>query len=101
MRVRPGIDVPDDLLADLCKRYAVARLEVFGSSARGDFRADSDIDLLVEFRPGQRVGLLHLIGLQLELQKLFGVAVDLIPRGGLKPAIRDRVLRDARELYAA
>jgi predicted nucleotidyltransferase len=101
MRIRPGIDVPDELLADLCRRYAVARLEVFGSSARGDFRADSDVDLLVEFRPGHRVGLLHLAGLQLELQDLLRVAVDLVPRRGLKQAIRDEVLGDARELYAA
>ena len=101
MRIRPGIDVPDEQLAELCERFAVERLEVFGSSVRGDFRADSDIDLLVTFRPGKRVGLLHLVGLQLELQALPGVKVDLVPRSGLKPGIRDAVLEEARELFAA
>jgi len=101
MRVRPGIEVHESELADLCRRFGVARLEVFGSSARGDFRPDSDVDLLVEFEPGLRVGFLHLTGLQLELQSLLGVPVDLVPRGGLKARIREEVLKEARELYAA
>ena len=88
-------------MAELCRRYAVSRLDVFGSSARGDFRADSDVDLLVEFLPGTRVGLLHLSGLQLELETLIGRRVDLVPRGGLKETIRAEVLREARALYAA
>ncbi len=95
------MDVREDELAALCERYAVASLEVFGSSARGDHRADSDLDLLVLFRPGHRVGMLHLAGLQIELEALLGVDVDLVPRKGLKPAIRDAVLGEARELYAA
>jgi len=101
MEIRPGIDVPDEELAAICERFAVERLEVFGSTVRGDFRADSDVDLLVEFRSGCRVGMLHLAGLQIELQGLFGVGVDLVPRKGLKPAIRDAVLGEARGLYAA
>ena len=101
MRLRSDIDVPADQLVALCRRYAVARLDVFGSSARGDFRPDSDVDLLVEFLPGTRVGLLHLSGLQLELEELIGRKVDLVPRGGLKDAIRDEVLREARAVFAA
>ena len=101
MRIRADIEVPDDALRALCQRFGVARLEVFGSSARGDFRAGSDVDLLVEFLPGERVGLLRLAGLQLELQALIGRKVDLVPRRGLKPLIRDEVLGEARALYAA
>ncbi len=101
MRVRADIEVPTEELAELCGRFGVARLDVFGSSARGDFRADSDVDLLVEFQTGQRVGLIHLSSLQLELEALFGVRVDLVPRGGLKPVIREHVLGEARELFAA
>ena len=101
MQIRPDIHVNDQELTSLCRRFGVARLEVFGSSSRGDFRPDSDVDLLVEFLPGERVGLLRLAELQLELQSLLGCDVDLVPRGGLKPMIRDRVLGDARALYAA
>lgn len=101
MHIRPNIDVADEQLAALCSRYSVARLEVFGSTARGDFRPDSDLDLLVEFLPGTQVGLLHLSGLQIELQELFGMEVDLVPRAGLKAGVRDEVLREARELFAA
>lgn len=101
MRIRADIDVPDEAIVALCERFGVARLEVFGSSARGDFRPDSDVDLLVEFLPGQRVGFLHLAGLQNALQDLLGRDVDLVPRRGLKPLIRDEVLGDARALYAA
>ena len=101
MQIRTGIDVPDEVLGQLCHRFGVARLELFGSSARGDYRPDSDVDLLVAFEPGLRVGFLHLSALQLELQTLLGVPVDLVPLGGLKPLIRDDVLREARELYAA
>lgn len=101
MRLRPDIDVADESLAALCRRYGVARLELSGSSARGDFRPDSDVDLLVEFLPGIRVGLLHLSGMQVELQELMGRKVDLVPRAGLKPGVREEILREARALFAA
>lgn len=101
MHVRSDIEVCDQPLAELCRRYSVARLDLFGSSASGDHRPDSDVDLLVEFLPGTRVGFLHLAGLQLDLQELLGRKVDLVPRGGLKPALRDEVLREARALFAA
>ena len=101
MRIRSDIDVSEATLAALCERFGVARLELFGSSARGDHGPDSDADLLVTFLPDQRVGFLHLVGLQLELEALLGCAVDLVPRSGLKAVIRDAVLADAREVYAA
>lgn len=101
MRIRSDIEVPDTALVALCERFGVARLELFGSSARGDHTPDSDVDLLVTFLSGRRVGLLHLAGLQVELEALLGRPVDLVPRSGLKPIIREAVLGDARALYAA
>jgi predicted nucleotidyltransferase/DNA-binding XRE family transcriptional regulator len=68
-------------------------VRVFGSVARGEDTATSDIDLLVDLDKG--VGLLDLIGLERELSELLGVDVDVVPADTLKPRIRRRVLTEA------
>ena len=88
-------------LADLCRRYQVRELSLFGSAVHGEMRPDSDVDLLVEFLPKADVGLVEHAGLMLELERLIGRRVDLVSRRGLKPRIRSSVLRDARLVYAA
>ena len=88
-------------LARICARYRVRELAVFGSAARGELRPDSDVDLLVVFDAEARVGLITLGRLQRELADVFGRPVDLVPRDGLKPGLKDEVLADARTLYAA
>src|SRR5215470_7046383 len=96
-----GIEVDQAKLADLCRRYQVQELSLFGSTARGEMRPDSDIDLLVEFLPNADVGLLEHAGLMLDLGCLLGRKVDLVSKRALKPLIRDSVLADARRVYAA
>ncbi len=64
----------------VCERHAVARLELFGSRAAGRIRPDSDVDLLVEFLPGSKPGLLEMGALQDELEQQFGRKVDLLSR---------------------
>jgi len=88
-------------IAEICRRYHVRELAVFGSAARGDIRPDSDIDLLVEFEPDARIGLFKFAAMEQELAALFGRKVDLVTKPGLKPWIRPHVLRDAKILYAA
>jgi uncharacterized protein len=88
-------------LAELCERNQVQELALFGSALTRDFGKDSDIDLLVTFQPGARVGFLTLAKMKRELEELLGRKVDLVPKGGLKPAIRESVLATARVLYAA
>ena len=93
-------------LADLCRRYGVQRLEVFGSASSGEgFDAErSDIDLIVEFRPGQDLGpwLAHYFELRDALAKLFGRPVDLVMEGALKnQRFMREVNRTRRTLYAA
>lgn len=95
------VDVEEVRLADICRRYQVRELAVFGSAARGAMRPDSDIDLLVEFLPEAEIGLLEHAGLMLDLAQLLGCRVDLVSKRGLKPFIRDSVLREARPVYAA
>jgi len=95
------VDVEEAGLAEICRRYQVRELAVFGSAARGAMRPDSDIDLLVEFLPGAEIGLLEHAGLMLDVAQLLGRGVDLVSKRGLKPFIRDSVIREARPVYAA
>jgi len=88
-------------IAELCRRYRVRELAVFGSAARGEMRADSDIDLLVDFQPDAPGGLLEYAGLMLDLSELLHRQVDLVEREGLKPLLRKTVLSEARTIYAA
>ena len=101
MLIGPGVEVPEAAVADFCRRHQVKELAVFGSAARGDMRADSDIDLLVDFLPEARVGLLDLAGMMIEFSDLVGRKVDIAVKPGLKPRVRDEVLSEARPLYAA
>jgi uncharacterized protein len=87
-------------LAELCQKYGIAELSVFGSVARGDARPDSDVDLLYVRVPGNDLGMSY-FALQDDLEKLFGRPVDLVPKEGLHRVIRDQVLADAQVLYAA
>jgi len=93
--------VDEAALADLCRKYRVRELSVFGSAARGDMRPDSDIDLLVEFLPDAKIDLVDYASLMLDLSQLIGSKVDLVSKKGLKPLIRASVLKEARLLYAA
>jgi uncharacterized protein len=87
-------------LAELCQKYGIAELYVFGSVARGDAQPDSDIDLLYVRVPGNDLGMSY-FALQEDLEKLFESPVDLVPKDALHQVIRDEVLGDAQVLYAA
>ena len=95
------IKIPTEILDAFCQRYQVRRLSLFGSVLRDDFRADSDVDVLVQFDPDARVSFMTLGKMQRELAALFKRPVDLIPQDGLKPVIREEVLASAQEVYAA
>jgi hypothetical protein len=101
MTVAPGVVVPQPEIAEICRRYDVKELAVFGSAARGEMRPDSDIDLLVDFLPEARVSLLRHAAAERELTALLGRKVDLVSKRALKDAVRDEVLPQARIIYAA
>ena len=98
---RARIDIPDDKLAEFCRRNHIRRLALFGSVLRDDFRPDSDVDVLVEFQPDARVGLLTLAGMEIELSELLGRRVDLNTPGFLSRYFRDEVLAEAEVRYDA
>jgi len=76
--VNPRIDIPCEVLAAFCRKWDIVELSLFGSAVRGDFRPESDIDLLVRFRPGKKHGLFRLSRMQEELEAIFGRKVDLV-----------------------
>lgn len=96
-----GTQIDAASLAELCRRYGVKELSVFGSGVRGEIRPESDIDIMVEFEPGIRVGLIKFQSLADELEALIGRRVDLVTKRGLKPWVRSAALKDARVVYAA
>ena len=94
------IDIPGERIAAFCQQNHIRRLALFGSVLRDDFRPDSDVDVLVEFEPGARVGL-KFFAMQDELSEMLGRNVDLNTPGFLSDYFRDEVLAEARELYGA
>jgi uncharacterized protein len=99
--MKADVEIPPDRLAQLCRRYGVRELSLFGSALRQDFGPDSDVDVLVEFDPSAQVGFLTLSKMRRELSALVGRRVDLVPKRGLKESIRQAVLDSARVIYAA
>lgn len=83
-------------IVQIARRHGATNIRVFGSVARGDGDQNSDIDFLVDLERGR--SLLDLGGLLMDLQKLLGRPVDVVTEKGLRPRIRDRVLREARAI---
>jgi hypothetical protein len=94
-----GLDVDMQRLDELCRRYGVARLEVFGSVARGEAGETSDLDLLYELAPGAKLGW-EIVDLENELADLFGRPVDLVSKRALHKMLRSSVLAEARLPHA-
>lgn len=82
-----------DRVLETTARYGAYNVRVFGSVARGEATASSDIDFLVSMEPGR--SLMDLGGLLYELQNLLGVNVDVVTEKGLRARIREKVLREA------
>jgi predicted nucleotidyltransferase len=94
------LNIDEQTIAAFCRRHGVVRLSLFGSALRDDFGPQSDVDLLVEFKPGQRISLFDMGGMAMELQGLVGREVDLRTPEDLSTYFRDDVLRNMRPLYA-
>ena len=88
----PSVDEIRRQVAAPMTRRGVTRASIFGSVARGEATATSDIDFLVEFEKGRT--LLDLSGLRLDLCAILGREVDVATRGSLHPRMRDEILRE-------
>ena len=97
MSSAPALSLNPDALAHFCRQHDIHYLGLFGSAARGEATADSDIDLLVRF--SQRKGLLDLVRIERELAETLGQKVDLLTEGALSPLLRKRILENVVDLY--
>jgi len=96
------VQIDNQAMTLLCRKYGVAKLSLFGSVLRCDFDpARSDIDVLVDFLPGEHKSLFKLLAMQRDLERLFHRKVDLTTRGSLSKYFRDDVLVSAQVLYDA
>lgn len=93
------LPLPQQQVAEFCHRHHIRRLALFGSVLRDDFRPDSDVDMLVEFAPGERVGLIRLAGMERELSDMLHRKVDLRTPADLSRYFRDEVLTQAEVQY--
>ena len=96
-----NLKIPKEEIAKFCKKNHIRKLSLFGSALREDFTPESDIDVLVEFEPNARVGLIGLAGLELELSEILGRKVDLNTPGFISKYYRDAVLAEAMVQYDA
>ena len=103
--INAALALPMEEIAAICRRYHVQELSLFGSALRDDFRVDSDLDFLVVFEPGAKVGLFEFFELQHDLQALLGREVDLVSKAGVERSenwIRRRaILSHYESIYVA
>jgi predicted nucleotidyltransferase len=99
--VHPIINTNEATLAAFCVKHRILRLSLFGSQLKGSARADSDIDILVEFNPGEEPGLLGLATMEAELSTLLdGRRVDMRTPKDLSRYFRDEVIQTSQVQYA-
>ena len=91
------VQFDDSRLAAICRRHGVTQLRLFGSAARGEETAESDIDLIADF--GGPTGFFGLIRCEDELAEFFGQPVDLPTEGGLSPYMRGAGLAEGRVMF--
>lgn len=94
------IDLDQAAVEAFCRKHGLRKLSFFGSVLRDDFRPDSDVDVLVEFRQGVRAGYLTMAAMERELSQLLGRRVDLRTPAELSRYFRDDVLQAAEVRYA-
>jgi hypothetical protein len=100
----PPIDLPRAAIEDFCRKWRIARLELFGSALREDFGPRSDVDFLYTFADGARWSLFDLMHMERELSALIGREADLVDREGIERSrncIRRRAILSRVELFYA
>lgn len=100
MRKKNQLEIPKEKIEVFCRKHHIRKLSLFGSALREDFDIESDVDVLVEFEPGQTVGLLRLAGMEIELSEILKRKIDLRTPAELSRYFRQEVLDSAEVQYA-
>ena len=99
------ISVDEEQIRAFCEKWQIAELALFGSVLRDDFRPDSDIDVLVTFKPGDHWRFRDLLTMQEGLAAMFDRDVDFVERKAVEetrnPFRRKHILENARAVYRA
>ena len=100
-----AVSINNDRLEELCRRWGVVELALFGSVLRADFGEESDVDVLVTYANDSQCGLFEHMRLEEELSRLLGRRVDLVSRRGLafsrNVRRRDAILNSAERIYVS
>lgn len=104
MAMAPRISLDRDEVAAFCRRWGIAEMSFFGSVLRNDFREDSDVDVLVSFRPGAEWSLLDHVRMEEELGRVLGRKADIVTRPAVERSgnwiRREQILSTAEPVYA-
>jgi predicted nucleotidyltransferase len=92
MKLKEQIAQKRNTVVVVAQKYGATNIRLFGSVARGEERPDSDIDILVDLQPGRSI--FDLGGLLMELEALFSRPVDVITEDGIKPRMRERIMKE-------
>lgn len=103
MNLSLRLPLDSEKLAELCRKWSITELAVFGSVLRDDFGPDSDVDFLASFAPEARWSLLDQVHMQEELAEIVGRDVDLVSRRGIEmsanPWRKEAILTSAENIY--
>lgn len=97
----PDLKIDQNKLEQMCRKYQVEFLGVFGSVARGEQRPESDVDLLVRFSPDAKIGYFKLYEIEKNFGQILNNPVDLVTEESLSPYIKDRVFSDLKAIYGS
>lgn len=105
MTVVDKIEIPQDEIADFCRRWKITELALFGSVLREDFGPKSDVDVLVQFTPNPGWSIFDHLHMEEELEAVFGRNVDLVSRQAIEeshnPIRRKVILESAKVIYVS
>lgn len=98
-----SLNLPIDKIIEFCQRWQLAEFALFGSVLREDFRPDSDVDVMVQFKPNAHPTFLSLEQMEAELERIFHREIDLITREGIESSLnylrRQEILASAQIIY--
>ena len=102
MVARARIDVPVARIEEFCRKYGVEEFSLFGSILRDDFRPDSDVDVMLKFRPGHGFTFDNTPEIYDDLEAMFGRPVDVVEKGRIRnPFRRHAIMSSYQVVYAA